>query len=120
MIRGFLLDEQLPQWWRRQLLRRAPALSLWKVGEAGAPPLQSPDPVLLDWCEAHECVLVTDNRKSMPGHLADHLRQGRHVSGILVVRRGMHVTDLAKGLILIAGASLEKEYEDQIRYFPRL
>jgi hypothetical protein len=120
MIRGYLLDEHLPKWWRRQFVSHAPALKVWRVGDSGAPPLQSPDPMLLEWCEAHECILLTNNRKSMPRHLAEHLRQGRHIPGIFQVEARMNVAHLAEALVLIAGASFENEYQDQINYFPLL
>ncbi|MEH1806448.1 hypothetical protein [Nostoc sp.] len=28
---------------------------------------------------------MTNNRKSMPGHLADHLASGRHIPGIFTI-----------------------------------
>jgi hypothetical protein len=34
------------------------------------------DPEILLWCEAHRFILVTNNRRSMPRHLADHLAMG--------------------------------------------
>jgi hypothetical protein len=120
MIRGFLIDEHLPAWWRRALVRRAPEVRIWRGGGVGAPPLRSPDPVLLEWCEAQECVLLTDNRTSMPGHLAEHMRQGRHIPGIFHVEASMNVVRLAEGLQIILGASMEDEFRDQINYFPLL
>ena len=51
MIAGFLLDEHLPRWWRRTILRQCPELTIWRVGDPEGPPLQSPDPVILEWCE---------------------------------------------------------------------
>ena len=36
MIRGFLLDEHLPKWWRRELRRAAPDLIVWRVGDPDA------------------------------------------------------------------------------------
>jgi hypothetical protein len=53
MIAGFLLDEHLPRWWRRTILRQCPELTIWRVGDPEGPPLQSPDPVILEWCEEH-------------------------------------------------------------------
>jgi hypothetical protein len=116
MIRGFLLDEHLPKWWRRELRRAAPDLNVWRVGDPDAPPLGALDPVLLGWCEEHDFLLLTNNRKSMPQHLADHVAQGRHMPGVFVVNPSMSMLKLAGTLNLIAGASLEDEYRDQIQY----
>lgn len=80
--------------------------------------MQSPDPLLLEWCERNNFILLTDNRKSMPQHLADHMAQGRHVPGIFVVDPTRNTDDLADELDLIDGASLPREYQDQIRYLP--
>ena len=93
-------------------------LTVLRVGDPGAPPLRSPDPVILSWCEAHGFILVTNNRHSMPGYLADHLAAGRHVPGVFFITRRLTVRKLFDELILIAGASLENEYEDQILNLP--
>jgi hypothetical protein len=114
----YLIDENLPLHWRKQLLRHAPALVVMRIGDPGAPPLHSTDPALIDWCEENEFVLVTNNRRSMPRHLADHMAAGRHVPGIFVIDPSMTVGRLFDELILIAGASLENEYQDQIRHLP--
>jgi hypothetical protein len=118
MIAGYLLDENLPRAWRGGIVRMEPAVVVWCVGDPSAPPLRSPDPVILGWCEAHQAILLTNNRESMPGHLADHVAQGRHVPGIFVVDPSLSIRQLARTLALIAGASLEDEYQDQIRYLP--
>ena len=115
---GFLFDEHLALWWRGAILRLQPHLRLWYINDPGAPPLQSPDPVLLDWCERNGCYLLTNNRSSMPGHLADHNAQGRHIPGIFIVDPTLNITDLANELALIDGASLPDEYQDQIRFLP--
>jgi hypothetical protein len=56
----------------------------------------------------------------MPAHLAEHVRQSRHVPGIFVLEATMNILELAEALLLIVGASLDNEYRDQINYFPRL
>lgn len=114
----FLLDEHLYPWWRTAIRRRQPGLTVFHVGDPGAPPLQSPDPLLLEWCEANQCLLITNNRKSMPSHLADHLARGRHMPGILTVNLGIRIGMLANELALIAGAGLPDDFQDQIRHLP--
>jgi hypothetical protein len=113
----YLLDENLSPGWRKRLLRLDPALIVRRVGEPDSPRLHAPDPEILTWCEARSFILVTRNRISMPQHLADHLAQGNHVPGIFVVVAGRRrVSQLLEDLVLIAGASFENEYLDQIRY----
>ena len=80
--------------------------------------MQSPDPDILVWCETRDFFLLTNNRHSMPQHLADHVARGHHVPGIFVVRPSMALDALATQLGLIEGASLPDEFQDQIRFLP--
>src|SRR4051812_20730350 len=82
-----LLDENLPIALRTQLRRRLTELVVWRIGDIGAPPFGTLDPPILEWCEENGFHLVTDNRASMPAHLADHLASGRHVPGIFNIQR---------------------------------
>jgi len=114
----YLLDENLPPSYRTQLLRRQPDLMVWSVGMAGAPPTGMLDPAILCWCEDHAFVLVTNNRRSMPTHLADHLAAGRHVPGILVLRFRAEFGRVIDDLLLIAAAAQRDEFQDQIVFVP--
>lgn len=114
----YLFDEHIPPAYRTQLLRIEPGLTIWTIGSPGAPSLGTPDPQILKWCEVHGFVLVTNNRKSMPSHLTDHLSQERHVPGILVINLDIGIGHMIAELALIAGASQENEYQDMILYLP--
>ncbi|MEZ4864403.1 MAG: DUF5615 family PIN-like protein [Caldilineaceae bacterium] len=114
----YLLDENLGFRLRKALLQAAPDITAWCVGDVGAPALGTKDPEILIWCESHDFLLVTNNRRSMPVHLRDHLAAGRHIPGILVFQRTMRIPDVIAELILIWEASLPGEYQDQIRYLP--
>jgi hypothetical protein len=100
----YLMDEHVPQALVRALRERSPDLPVWRIGDAGAPALGAPDPELLRWCETYEFVLVTNNRRSMPSHLADHLRLGHHVPGIFVLSLGMSMGETIELLLDAAGA----------------
>jgi hypothetical protein len=115
---GFLIDEQLPIWWPSAILALYPHLSIWIIGDGIAPPKSTPDPIILDWCETHDTILLTNNRHTMPGHLADHVAAGRHVPGVFLVHPQLDMKVLAHSLEYIAGASLPNEYRDQILYPP--
>ena len=110
------MDEHMPPAYQSQILRQEPSLIVWQIGMPGVPPAGTLDPEILLWCEAHNFVLVTNNRKSMPVHLADHLAAGRHIPGILTVDV---LGDFARNLdylLLAAFASLPDEYADRIAY----
>lgn len=112
----YLLDENVDPVLRRELLRRVPNIIVWRVGEPGTVPLGTLDPAILFWCEAYNAILVTNNRKSMPHHLRDHVAEGRHVPGILLLKENQGVAEIVEGLILVWGASLPDEYTDLILY----
>jgi hypothetical protein len=71
-----LLDETVDPLYRSELLKRGPVMVVWRVGSPGAPYLETLDPEILCCCEDNDFILVTNNRKTIPQHLRDHLEQG--------------------------------------------
>lgn len=114
----YLLDENMSHGVRDQLLYHEPTLHVLCIGDDMAPALGTPDPVILDWLEKNGCILVSRNRKTMPGHLKEHLDMGKHTPGILLIRRGISIGRLVEDLLLIWGASELKDYQDRIEYLP--
>ena len=118
---GLLFDENTPHRAIRKLFQaRDESILCWVVGENGAPAMGTPDPELLEWIEASNCMLVTRNHASMPKHLRDHLATGRHVPGIIVMKRRLAPWQMAEELLLIWGASIPDEFQDQIVVWPQL
>ena len=115
---GFLLDEHVPLVIQARLAQLATGLRVYAVGEDDAPPKGTPDSAILAWVEAHDCLLVTNNRATMPVHLTAHLAGGGHVPGIVQLPRRMDVRVILKDLFLIWSAGLEGEFRDQIIYLP--
>jgi len=115
---SYLLDEHVPPTYQTQLLRREPTLIVWRVGAPGVPQSGTLDPDILLWCEVNDFVLVTNNRKSMPAHLADHLAQGRHVPGIITVDITRDMARSLDDLLLVALVADAAEYRDRIAYLP--
>ena len=118
MALNYLMDENVDPTYTRQLRRLKPNLFVLVVGELTAPPRGTLDPEILRWCEEHDFILVTNNRKSMPVHLSDHIAQGRHIPGILILNGKLSVGENLEELILIADASFEDEYQDRIDFLP--
>jgi hypothetical protein len=82
------------------------------VGEPGAPPLGTTDPDLLKEAESLGRVLLTFDRKSMPGHLANHFRAGHHTRGVVLMRNGFRLTRYLDEIQLIWGATTGDEWVD--------
>jgi hypothetical protein len=114
----YLLDENVNPILRTALLSREPNLTVWQVGLPGAPDFGTLDPEILIWCEENSFILVTNNRKSMPVHLGEHLALGRHASGILTLSENISVSETVDELMLISSASQSEEYQDIILYLP--
>ncbi|NTV62831.1 MAG: DUF5615 family PIN-like protein [Oscillochloris sp.] len=114
----YLLDEHIDPVLRREILRAAPDLEVWIIGDPGAPARGTLDPDILIWCEENGFCLVTNNRKSMPRHLADHVSLGHHMPGILVVNLAMTMGQMIDELVLIAGVAADDEFRDLILYLP--
>ena len=89
----YLMDENVDIAYATQMRRQRPDLVIRAIGEPGIPPKQTPD---------HEFILVTNNRKSMPGHLADHVAEGRHIPGIFILDPNCSIGQNINELILIA------------------
>jgi hypothetical protein len=117
-IFGYLLDEHMPWALHDYLSARFPDLRVFHTNDGIAPPNGTQDPELLIWCETNDCALVTNNRRTMPRHLIEHCKAGRHVPGIFTLVKPMTVQELAQELILVAGASFPGEYTDQFRFLP--
>jgi len=110
----YLLDENVDPSYKIKIIRRNRDLLIWVIGEPQTPPRGTLDPEILCWCEEYDFVLVTNNGASMPVHLTDHIAAGRHVPGIIILNPTFSIGQNIEQLILIAEASFEDEYQDQI------
>ena len=63
-------------------------------------------------------MLVTANRRTIPEHVQAHSGSGRHVPGILLLRRGASLGQIIEQLYLLWTASDAKEYVDKLFYLP--
>jgi hypothetical protein len=118
MAISYLLDEHISLNYRTQLVRYKPELRVWAIGDPNAPPKGTLDPEILIWCEENRFILITNNRKSMPVHLADHLAGNRHIPGIFIINEDMSMGQILEELIVIAEAAFEEEYQDRISFMP--
>ena len=114
----YLLDENVNPLFRRELQEREPTLVIWRVGSPGAPPDGTLDPGILCWCEEHGFILVTNNRKSIPQHLRDHLAAGWHAPGIFELNDNITIGATIEELRLIWAAGDEADYRDKVSYMP--
>ena len=114
----YLLDENVDPQLAAGLLRREPDLTVWRIGTPGAPQKGTADPDILRWCEEHAFILVTNNRKSMPGHLGSHLAAGGYVPGIIALNPSLNMGATIEELWLIWSVSDVADFADRILYLP--
>ncbi len=122
MVLRYLLDEQLRgplgravQWHNG---RGIYPLDVVRVGDFGDLPLGSVDPAILLWAESEGRILVSHDRNTLPGHLADHLHAGHHSPGIFIIRRHSTLPQIVSFLADAAYASDPSEWGDWIKYIP--
>jgi Domain of unknown function (DUF5615) len=114
----FLLDENLSEVIKKQLLFKEPAIEVVCIGEQGVPPKGTLDPDILLWIEQSGYILVTNNRTSMPNHVADHFNAGRSFPGILQLKPDTTISELIDTLQMIWQASEDWEYYNTVQYVP--
>lgn len=114
----YLIDENVDPIYTNQLRRLNPDLFVIAVGDLTAPPKGTLDPDILLWCEKHDCILVTNNRKSMPVHLTEHIEQQHNIPGIFILNPKISVGENLEQLILMAEGSFDNEYQNRIEFLP--
>lgn len=114
----YLLDENLSQRVALTIRRHYFELDVLRVGDEGAPAFGTLDPEILIWLEENQRTLVTDNRKSMPGHLVDHYAAGRHHWGLFLVSKNAPLRVLADALYMYWDASEAEQWADLVEWLP--
>jgi hypothetical protein len=89
-----------------------------RVGDATELPLGSEDANILRWAEREERILITEDRHTMPSHLAQHLQLGHRSPGVFIVTLGCSIAQMIACLELVAHAGEPGNYENVMRYMP--
>lgn len=114
----FLLDENTSHAILKGLKRRQSEVEVRVIGGEGAPPLSTKDETILGFLEREGYILVSSNRRTMPIHLQEHLQNGGHIPGILLLRQQVSYKQIIDTLELIWLANVPEDFQDQIKYIP--
>lgn len=114
----FLLDENLSPKLKVAVLRLNPAIDILRVGDSDTPPLGTLDPELLNYLELSHRLLVTDNRKSIPGHLEVHWGAGGHIWGLVWLRPSGTIRTWAEAIFMMWEVSEAEEWIDIVDWIP--
>ncbi|MCI0393736.1 MAG: DUF5615 family PIN-like protein [Chloroflexi bacterium] len=115
----FLLDENLSPRLKAALKRLDVQIDVLRIGDEGTIPLGTLDPELLQYLATSQRLLVTDNRSTLPGHLAEYYAASTAPHwGIIWVRPDTTMRELAAELHLIWVASEAEEWLDRTDWVP--
>lgn len=114
----FLCDECQAKGLVKALQQLAPAIDVIRVGGSGAPPRGTLDPELLIAAEALGRVLITRDRRTMPGHLIDHFAAGRHTAGVILLRNGFSLGHYAQEIVDRWATTTADDWIDLTIYLP--
>ena len=114
----YLIDENVDPLYPTQLRLKQPELNVLVIGEPLTPPKGTKDPEILCWCEEYDFILVTNNRRSMPRHINEHLEKNKHIPGIFILNPQLTIGQNIEELLLIAEISFSNEYIDKIIHLP--
>lgn len=114
----YLCDENVPEQLIDALIQREPAIDISIVGQDMAPPKGTLDPEVLLFAEKEKMGLITLDKKSMAGHVADHRAMGHHTWGVFILRRDFPILRYVEDLILIWSASEAEDWQGGIEWLP--
>jgi len=116
----FLVDENMRRAIVDGVRYRNGAIDILHIGDPGAPPINTLDPAILLYCEQTHRMLVTNDRKSMPQHLADFHQAGGHHWGVLKVRKGREhdIGGIIESIVLIWELEEAEDYSDRVEWIP--
>jgi predicted nuclease of predicted toxin-antitoxin system len=101
----------------RALLRRQPDLDLVRVQDAGL--RTAPDPDVLAWAAAEGRVLLTHDRKTMPGFAGERIAAGLPMPGMIVVRHHPdRIGALVEDILIAALCSTQEEWQNRVEFLP--
>lgn len=114
----FLVDEDTHSGLLQAVRQMVPGIDGIRVGDPGAPPLGTLDPDLLIAAEAMGRVLVSNDRSTMPVHLANHFAAGRHTAGVILLRKGYTLGRYAREIVDQWVSTTADEWVDRTIYLP--
>jgi hypothetical protein len=91
-------------------------VDLARVQEAGLSGVA--DPEVLAWAAAEGRVLFTHDVNTMIGYARERLERGEPMPGLFAVPRSVPIGVVVDEVAVVCGASLEGEWQGQVRFLP--
>ena len=100
---AFLADENFNRHILTGLLRRNPRIRVIRAQDAGL--TGTDDKALLEWAAQHGRVLLTHDVQTPIGFGWERVRSGMPMSGVIVVGRGVRISEAVEELLLSPNAA---------------
>jgi hypothetical protein len=95
---------------------RNPGVDILRVQEAGI--TGYPDPDILRWAAESGRVILTHDADDMPRFAYERISEGMEMAGVFEVRQNHPMAIIIEDILLLADASHDNEWANQIRYLP--
>lgn len=112
----FLADENFDRRVTSALIRQLPSVDVVRVQDVGLRGCD--DPGVLEWAAGAGRVLLTHDRKTMPGFAMTRVAAGEPMPGVFLVSTAGSLHEVIDALLVYDGASQPEEYEGMIVAIP--
>ena len=113
-----LLDEHLPEGMMHKLRAALVEAVVIRVGMRDAPAIGTKDADLLRWCSREGFVLITQDKRTMPGHLQSVVNENRVVPGVITLTSQAIRAETVNDVALLLLASEPYELANIVRHVP--
>ena len=100
----------------RGLRRRATHIDIVRIQDFGLS--GADDPAVLAWCATENRVLLSHDVRTLAGFAYDRARAELPMPGVFEVGRSLPMARVIEDLLVLAEASVDGEWEGQVRFLP--
>jgi predicted nuclease of predicted toxin-antitoxin system len=111
-----LVDQNVNERILKGLVRREPAIDMLRVRAIGLS--AADDPVILERAAWEDRVLLTHDRRTLPGFAYARVVAHQPIPGVVVVSKKLSIGQAIDELLLAVYCLSPDECKDAIRYFP--
>ena len=112
----FLADENFNNHIVRALLRRNKNFDIIRVQDVGLSGVD--DETILEFTTLENRLLLTHDAKTITKYAYEKMVKGEKVCGVIEISRAVPIRSAIEDILLLAGGSLENEWDNQIIYLP--
>lgn len=112
----FLADENFDGAVFRGLVRHLPDLDLVRVQDVGL--TAADDPSILEWAAREGRILLTHDRRTMPGYAYRMMADGKKLAGMIVMKPNLPVGQIIADIELIEACSTSEDWVDKVIDLP--